>query len=399
LPQRATKRAGWRRSGPSCGLDERRPEPRAAVVAPCASRRAPGARRAPRGRDRRHLGARPVPRLPAAQADRLDRHRGVPGRRRVCAGQPPEPLHAARLRDRADLPRRAARAGAVGLLIVPPIVREGNQLAEDLPGYIADVRDFVQKNSTLQKLEKDYGITSKLEDQASKLPGKLGGAAGALGKIGVRLVNSLFAAVNILILSIFMVSAGPRWVRAIVAMQQPGHRARMERVFSQTSRAVGAYIGGALLQATVAGVSTFIVLEILGVPFAAPLSVLVFFFDLIPLVGATIGAVLVGLVTAFNDFPTTTIIWTIWAIVYQQLENNLIQPRIQSKAVNVEGFFVLVAVLFGATLFGVLGALFAIPVAATVQIVIAEYTQYRREVTAEATLEAASQTPVQVRTR
>jgi predicted PurR-regulated permease PerM len=287
----------------------------------------------------------------------------------------------------------------LGLLIVPPIVREGNQLAEDLPGYIADVRDFVQKNSTLQKLEKDYGITSKLEDQASKLPGKLGGAAGALGKIGVRLVNSLFAAVNILILSIFMVSAGPRWVRAIVAMQQPVHRARMERVFSQTSRAVGAYIGGALLQATVAGVSTFIVLEILGVPFAAPLSVLVFFFDLIPLVGATIGAVLVGLVTAFNDFPTTTIIWTIWAIVYQQLENNLIQPRIQSKAVNVEGFFVLVAVLFGATLFGVLGALFAIPVAATVQIVIAEYTQYRREVTAEATLEAASQTPVQVRTR
>jgi len=287
----------------------------------------------------------------------------------------------------------------LALLIVPPIVREGNQLAEDLPGYVADVRHFVQKNSTLQKLEEDYGITSKLEDQASKLPGKLGGAAGALGKIGVRLVNSLFAALNILILSIFMVSAGPRWIRAIVAMQQPGHRARMERVFSQTSRAVGAYIGGALLQATIAGVSTFIVLEILGVPFAAPLAVLVFFFDLIPLVGATIGAVLVGLVTAFNDFPTTTIIWTIWAIVYQQLENNLIQPRIQSKALNVEGFFVLVAVLFGATLFGVLGALFAIPVAATVQIIIAEYAQYRREVAAEATLEAASQTPVQVRTR
>jgi predicted PurR-regulated permease PerM len=287
----------------------------------------------------------------------------------------------------------------LGLLIVPPIVREGNQLAEDLPGYVADVRHFVQKNSTLQKLEEDYGITSKLEDQASKLPGKLGGAAGALGKIGVRLVNSLFAALNILILSIFMVSAGPRWIRAIVAMQQPGHRARMERVFSQTSRAVGAYIGGALLQATIAGVSTFIVLEILGVPFAAPLAVLVFFSDLIPLVGATIGAVLVGLVTAFNDFPTTTIIWTIWAIVYQQLENNLIQPRIQSKALNVEGFFVLVAVLFGATLFGVLGALFAIPVAATVQIIIAEYAQYRREVAAEATLEAASQTPVQVRTR
>ena len=283
---------------------------------------------------------------------------------------------------------------AIGLLIVPPIVREGNQLAEDLPTYVADVRDFVQKNSTLQKLEKDYGITTKLQEQAQKLPDKLGGAAGALGDIGLGLVNSLFAAVNILILSIFMVGGGPRWIRWMIGMQRPGHRERIERIFSQTGRAVGSYIGGALLQATIAGVSTFIVLSILSVPFAAPLAVLVFLFDLIPLVGATIAAVAVGLVTAFNDFPTTTIIWAIWAVVYQQLENNVIQPRIQSKAVNVEGFFVLVSVLFGATLFGVLGALLAIPVAATIQIIIGEYLEYRRESAAEPAAAASSQTPI-----
>lgn len=283
---------------------------------------------------------------------------------------------------------------AIGLLIVPPIVREGNQLAEDLPTYVADVRDFVQKNSTLQKLEKDYGITTKLQEQAQKLPDKLGGAAGALGDIGLGLVNSLFAAVNILILSIFMVGGGPRWIRWMIGMQRPGHRERIERIFSQTGRAVGSYIGGALLQATIAGVSTFIVLSILSVPFAAPLAVLVFLFDLIPLVGATIAAVAVGLVTAFNDFPTTTIIWAIWAVVYQQLENNVIQPRIQSKAVNVEGFFVLVSVLFGATLFGVLGALLAIPVAATIQIIIGEYLEYRRESAAEPAAAASSRTPI-----
>ena len=124
-------------------------------------------------------------------------------------------------------------------------------------------------------------------------------------------------------------------------------------------------------------------LTLLGVPFAAPLAVVTFLFDLIPLVGATVGAVIVGLVTVFNDFPTTTIIWTVWAIVYQQVENNLIQPRIQSKAVNVEGFFVLVSVLFGATLFGIAGALLAIPVAATVQIFLAEWLVYRRELRGE----------------
>jgi predicted PurR-regulated permease PerM len=282
----------------------------------------------------------------------------------------------------------------IGLLIVPPIVREGNELAENVPHYVGDARDFIQRNDTLQRLERDYGITTRLQQEAEKLPGRLGGAAGALGDIGLSLVNSLFAAINVLILSIFMVGGGPRWQRAILRMQKPVHRDRLQRVFSRTSRAVGAYIGGALLQASIAGLSTFLVLTILDVPFAAPLAVLVFLFDLVPLVGATIGAVLVGLVTVFNDFPTTTIVWAIWAVAYQQIENNLIQPRIQSRAVNVEGFVVLVAVLFGATLFGVLGALLAIPAAATIQIILGEYAEYRREVAAEAAVDGMSQTPV-----
>ena len=101
-----------------------------------------------------------------------------------------------------------------------------------------------------------------------------------------------------------------------------------------------------------------------------------------PLVGATIAAVLIGIITLFSgDFPTDTILWVIWAIVYQQIENNLIQPQIQKRTVNVNGFIVLVSVLFGATLLGVLGALVAIPIAASIQIVISEWWQYRRETT------------------
>ena len=114
-------------------------------------------------------------------------------------------------------------------------------------------------------------------------------------------------------------------------------------------------MAGALAQATIAGVTAFIVLTILGVPFAAPLALIIFFLDLIPLVGATIGAVLVGVVTLFQDFPTATIIWAIYSIVYQQLENNLIQPQIQKRAVDINPFLVIVSVLFGSALLGITG--------------------------------------------
>lgn len=132
------------------------------------------------------------------------------------------------------------------------------------------------------------------------------------------------------------------------------------------------------MQALIAGVSSYVVLLILGVPFRVPLAVLVGVFDLIPLVGATLAAVLVGIVTALVDFPTATIVWAIWAIVYQQVENNLIQPRIQPRAVDVQPFVVLVAVLFGSTVFGVIGALLAVPLAASMQILIREILRYRR---------------------
>ena len=101
---------------------------------------------------------------------------------------------------------------------------------------------------------------------------------------------------------------------------------------------------------------------------------------------------LVAIVTAFVDFPVTLIIWVVFAIVYQQVENYLIQPQIQKRATKIEAFIVLVAVLFGSTLFGILGAILAIPAAASIQIAIHEYREYRREVAA-AEAEAGGPTP------
>jgi predicted PurR-regulated permease PerM len=267
----------------------------------------------------------------------------------------------------------------VGLagIVVPPVVTGANDLADNAPRYAADVQDFVQRNDTLRGLEEDYGLVTQLENEAKKLPGRLGGAAGTLRDLGLGLVNSIFAGVTILVLSVFMVAGGRGWLRRAAALQPPERAAMIDRVVDRMAIAVGNYVAGALAQATVAGVTTFIVLVILGVPFAAPLAVVVFFFDLVPLVGATIAAVIVGVVTVFVHFPTATIVWVIWAVIYQQIENNVIQPQIQRRAVDVHPFVVLVSVLFGSSLFGVPGALLAIPVAASGQIALAEWWSFR----------------------
>jgi predicted PurR-regulated permease PerM len=265
----------------------------------------------------------------------------------------------------------------IGALIVPPIVTGVNDLAQNAPDYARDVTEYVEDNKRLREINDDYQITDKLQEEASRLPGKLGGAAKILRDVGFGIVNSIFAAVTILILTAFLLGSGRLWVRRALELQPEGRRWRMQRAVERMGNAVGGYVAGVLIQATIAGLLTYIVLAILGVPFKAPLAVLVFFFDLIPLVGATIAAVVVGIFTLFSGFPGDTIIWTVWSIVYQQVENSVIQPQIQKRTVQVHPFVVVVSVLFGATLFGVPGALVAIPVAASIQIALREFYEHR----------------------
>ena len=268
---------------------------------------------------------------------------------------------------------------AIAGIVLPPLATEAAELVEELPNYVADLDEWVQSSATLRGLDEQFAITRTLEEQAATLPNRLGDAAGWLSGLGVGLVNSIFAAVTIVILSVFMVANGRHWLEAFLAL---GPEARTERIrpsLDRMSETVGAYVAGALLQALMAGVATFIVLTVLGVPFAAPLAVLVALFDLIPMVGATIAAVFVGVITVFSDFPTDTIVWTVWAIVYQQVENTVIQPRIQKRAVGVHPFTVIVAVLIGGTLFGIPGALLAVPVAAMAQIALRDWWAWRCE--------------------
>jgi predicted PurR-regulated permease PerM len=265
----------------------------------------------------------------------------------------------------------------LGALVVPPVVTQAQHFVDNAPRYAKDVSNYIERNRTLRYLQKKYDIGGQLEKKAGELPGKAGNAATVLADIGLGLVNSIFAVLTVLILAAFMLASGPRWRDAALRRAPADQSAAWRRVTDDIAAAVGNYVGGAIAQAVIAGITSYLVMLILGVPFRVPLAVLVGFLDLIPLVGATLAAVLVAIVTVFVDFPTTTIVWVIWAITYQQLENNVLQPRIQARAVDVNPFVVLVAVLFGSTLFGVIGALVAVPAAASLQIVIREVLRYR----------------------
>lgn len=294
----------------------------------------------------------------------------------------------AKLSDR--MPRGVAIAavssGAIAVpvvlaaLLIPPLVNQAEELANNLPVYARDVTEFVNENETLRNLNEDYDVTSKLEEEAAKLPNRIGDGAETLSDIGVGLVNSIFATLIILILSIFMVAGGGRWVQQFLSSQDPHNAARMRRTFDSIASAISSYVGGALLQATLAGFVAYLVLSLLGAPFAGALALVVAFGDLIPVVGATIASAFVAIVMLFVNFPVGVIVWVAFAIVYQQVENYVIQPQIQRRAVGVEPFVILVAVLFGSSLFGVAGALLAIPTAASIQIVIREWSDYRRSI-------------------
>ena len=265
----------------------------------------------------------------------------------------------------------------VAAAILPPLVSQGVDFVNNLPKYSTDLRNQVEKNPKLAKINKKFGITDQLSKLAANAPSKIGEAATVVRDLGGAIVSSIFAGFTIFVLSIFMVARGRDWIEGLLRLRGGRQADATAIALERIGNAVGNYIAGAAVQATLAAVTAFVVLTALGVPFAGALAVLVGLFDLLPLVGATIAAVFVGVVTVFNDFPAATIIWAIFAIAYQQFENYVIQPQIQKRAVELEPFIVLVSVLFGAELFGVIGAILAIPFAASVQIAVQEWWRFR----------------------
>ncbi len=274
----------------------------------------------------------------------------------------------------------------IAAAVIPPVVDQGVNFANNLPGYTTDLQEAVEGNDRLRQINRDFGVTNELQRLAEDAPNHIGEAAGVVRDVGSGLFSGLFSALTILVLSIFMTARGRLWVDGALKLHGGKEAQAVGVALDRIANAVGHYVAGAAIQSTIAGLAAFIVLSILGIPFAGALAVLVALFDLIPLVGATIAGLIVLIVTLFTDFPTATIVWVVFAIAYQQFENYVIQPQIHKRAVQLEPFVVLISVICGGVLFGIVGALLAIPIAASIQIGAQEWWRFRldRQITAPA---------------
>lgn len=263
----------------------------------------------------------------------------------------------------------------IGLLFVPTLVNQINDFAGKVPDYLDDL---TKGRGRLGFLQEKYHLVDKArkalqEGGASKLFG-FSGTALALAK-GV--VNVVLATVTIAFMTLFMLLEGPRWVESFFSLLRPESRPRWRAVGRDIYRTVGGYVTGNLLISLIAGTLTTIVLLVVGVPYALALGLIVAILDLIPLAGATLAAIIVGAVAFLHSVPAGIIV-IVFFIVYQQVENHLIQPVVYGRTVQLSPLAVLISVLIGAQLAGVLGALAAIPVAGSLQVVLVDWLRHRR---------------------
>jgi len=264
---------------------------------------------------------------------------------------------------------------AVGATIIPTIVAQVNDFVDAVPGY---VEDLTAGRGRLGFLEREYQITERVREALSER-----GASGLLGISGTALavtkgvVTAVVATLTIAFLTLFMLLEGPAWVERLYSLLPEEKQPRWRAVGYDIYRTIGGYVTGNLTISLIAGIVSTSVLLGVGVPYAVALGLVVAILDLIPLAGATIAAILVTTV-AFLDSTTSGVIVLIFFIVYQQLENQVLQPIVYGRTVQLSPLAVLIAVLIGAELGGVIGALAAIPVAGALQVILLDWLEYRR---------------------
>lgn len=259
------------------------------------------------------------------------------------------------------------------LHVFPPIVHDIEGLAHKLPGYIHDFENWANNNQQFQELNQKYGITQKLTQEASTLPSHLSSGASTIGSFTVSLLEHLLAAITVITLTFFLLMDGRGMVERGTGRLPAIQRDRSRRIADRVAEVVKAYVSVNLLLAIAAGFLTWGFLEAEGFHLALPLAVLVAFLDLIPLVGLTIGGFSVFIVLLIDGGPGDAIVWLAIFLVYQQLQDRIIQPLLyKGGALKVNPAVAIVAVIVGANLAGVLGALLAIPTAASLGVVIDE---------------------------
>ena len=270
----------------------------------------------------------------------------------------------------------------VGLIVVAgivtmfarPVVREVSQFADDVPRYVEEARSG---RGPVGELVQRFNLDRYLEQNQDRLRESLSGLGEPALKIAHTIATTVVGIIAVLVLTFLMVLEGPRLVDRGLALLPEHRQTRIRGVTSDCGRAVTGYMTGQLLIALICAVLTYLVLLILGVPFRGTVALFVGIFDLIPLVGATLGAVVAAVVAFLHSVPAGLVVVG-WFIVYQQLENHLLQPVFMSRTVKLNPLTVLIAIMLGVELAGILGALLAIPVAGMIQVIIRDLWDHRR---------------------
>ncbi|MFN2545615.1 MAG: AI-2E family transporter [Actinomycetota bacterium] len=251
-------------------------------------------------------------------------------------------------------------------LVVPPLVREATQLADDIPDYVRRLRN---SNGWVGNLERKYHLSQKLKDLTKDLPHIASQSIGTILGITKSVAAFIFNLLTIAILTIYFMLSMPRLRRGAVSLFATDRRERWAGVLDESLAKVGGYVAGNVTISIIAGILAFVALISIGVPFPAALAMWVAITDLIPAVGATLGAIVCVAVAAFSGVGTA-VITAVYFVVYQQVENYLIAPRVMKQAIDLSPAAVIVTTLVGGSLAGFAGALLALPVAATIKVVV-----------------------------
>ena len=264
----------------------------------------------------------------------------------------------------------------IAVTFVPTLVNQLNDFVHKLPDY---VHDLTHGRGRLGFLETKYHIQERINHAV-----KTGGAAKVLGLSGVAVsvakgvITIVVASITIVFMTFFMLLEGPIWVERFYSALPAESQPRWRKVGYDIYRTVGGYVTGNLLISLIAGGLTTIVLIVMGVPFAVALGLIVAILDLIPLAGATMAAILIGIVAFLHSIPAGIVV-VVFFILYQQVENHVLQPVIYGRTVELSPLAVLISILIGAELAGILGALAAIPVAGSLQVLLLDWRAHRRE--------------------
>ncbi|NGY62202.1 AI-2E family transporter [Lentzea sp. NEAU-D13] len=263
--------------------------------------------------------------------------------------------------------------GGILTLFAVPLAEQGTRLAAASPDMIADARAGRGPVGVLLERTNALEFARANEERIREFATGLGTPALGLFRSAV---TGIVATISIFVIAYLAVLQGPKVIEGTLALFPPRRAERIRRVGGDCTKTVTGYISGNLLISAICGVLTYIVLKIFGVPFAELIAVFVAIADLIPLIGATLGAVVAGVAALIHSLPAAITV-VIFFIVYQQLENHLLQPVIFSRTVKLNPLTVLVALLLATELAGILGALLAIPVAGVIQVILRDIWHHR----------------------